>query len=99
MLYLVLVGILMRVGVFFFFFFFQAEDGIRDRNVTGVQTCALPIWGSAAWRWRIRRPAHPGRRYAAREADNSRRPSALRRRAPGRTGCPRTSATESRTVP
>src|SRR5699024_11995899 len=27
-----------------FFFFFQAEDGIRDRNVTGVQTCALPIY-------------------------------------------------------
>src|SRR5699024_11638971 len=27
-----------------YFFFFQAEDGIRDRNVTGVQTCALPIW-------------------------------------------------------
>src|SRR6266540_4357042 len=26
-----------------FFFFFQAEDGIRDRDVTGVQTCALPI--------------------------------------------------------
>src|SRR6266540_5581363 len=26
------------------FFFFQAEDGIRDRDVTGVQTCALPIW-------------------------------------------------------
>src|SRR5699024_11639226 len=26
-----------------FCFFFQAEDGIRDRNVTGVQTCALPI--------------------------------------------------------
>ena len=25
------------------FFFFQAEDGIRDRLVTGVQTCALPI--------------------------------------------------------
>src|SRR5699024_11991946 len=25
------------------FFFFQAEEGIRDRNVTGVQTCALPI--------------------------------------------------------
>jgi len=25
-----------------FFFFFQAEDGIRDRDVTGVQTCALP---------------------------------------------------------
>src|SRR5687768_18035136 len=34
--------------MFFFFFFFQAEDGIRDVAVTGVQTCALPIfiWGS-----------------------------------------------------
>src|SRR6267378_560275 len=29
--------------IFFFFFFFQAEDGIRDLYVTGVQTCALPI--------------------------------------------------------
>src|SRR5699024_11364259 len=29
-------------------FFFQAEDGIRDRNVTGVQTCALPISSSKA---------------------------------------------------
>src|SRR5690606_40169011 len=35
-------------------FFFQAEDGIRDFHVTGVQTCALPIsWGSRAL------PAHP----------------------------------------
>src|SRR5437667_1486099 len=32
----------------FFFFFFQAEDGIRDRDVTGVQTCALPISRGAA---------------------------------------------------
>src|SRR6478672_12172839 len=31
------------MGLFFFFFFFQAEDGIRDLIVTGVQTCALPI--------------------------------------------------------
>src|SRR5437867_8713587 len=35
------------------FFFFQAEDGIRDRTVTGVQTCALPIFclaiGNALW--------------------------------------------------
>src|SRR3989441_7238628 len=28
----------------FVFFFFQAEDGIRDKLVTGVQTCALPIF-------------------------------------------------------
>src|SRR2546422_6417407 len=33
------------VGVWGFFFFFQAEDGIRDVAVTGVQTCALPILG------------------------------------------------------
>src|SRR5256884_4582548 len=32
------------------FFFFQAEDGIRDVAVTGVQTCALPIYGDAARR-------------------------------------------------
>src|SRR3712207_8311712 len=31
-------------GEMFFYFFFQAEDGIRDIGVTGVQTCALPIW-------------------------------------------------------
>src|SRR5688500_20276412 len=30
------------------FFFFQAEDGIRDYKVTGVQTCALPIWSHIA---------------------------------------------------
>src|SRR5690625_6128851 len=29
--------------IVYFFFFFQAEDGIRDGHVTGVQTCALPI--------------------------------------------------------
>src|SRR5438309_9735467 len=37
--------------MYFFFFFFQAEDGIRDGTVTGVQTCALPIshlWAGVA---------------------------------------------------
>src|SRR5712675_2814519 len=39
----------MRGAFYFFFFFFQAEDGIRDVAVTGVQTCALPIaWVLAA---------------------------------------------------
>src|SRR5207245_5093126 len=40
------------VHVFIYFFFFQAEDGIRDATVTGVQTCALPILDrstSAGW--------------------------------------------------
>src|SRR5205085_8877911 len=35
-------------GFLIFFFFFQAEDGIRDLTVTGVQTCALPIFAIAA---------------------------------------------------
>src|SRR5256885_2505574 len=52
-----------------FFFFFQAEDGIRDYKVTGVQTCALPIClhrGRAARRaaGAARRDA-PGRAGAA----------------------------------
>ena len=42
-------GLFIAYNTFFFrqasfCFFFQAEDGIRDRDVTGVQTCALPIF-------------------------------------------------------
>src|SRR5437764_10784251 len=40
--------------VLFFFFFFQAEDGIRDTSVTGVQTCALPISGGIRRTERLR---------------------------------------------
>src|SRR5205823_9745241 len=44
-------------------FFFQAEDGIRDKLVTGVQTCALPILPSSEAQWhRIHIAARP-RRY------------------------------------
>src|SRR5438034_3529427 len=39
-----------RDFLFLYFFFFQAEDGIRDHCVTGVQTCALPISASEPWR-------------------------------------------------
>src|SRR6266567_7736348 len=44
--------------VILFFFFFQAEDGIRDLTVTGVQTCALPISTRDCARcvWRCSRP-------------------------------------------
>src|SRR3990170_7749241 len=42
----------------FFFFFFQAEDGIRDDLVTGVQTCALPICRQAPGA--ARPPTPPG---------------------------------------
>src|SRR5436190_17883448 len=66
---------LLSMFVLMLFFFFQAEDGIRDHCVTGVQTCALPIYlltfsrarrcRSAAtaappgWMWR-RPPARAG---------------------------------------
>src|SRR2546429_1692299 len=43
----------------FFFFFFQAEDGIRDVAVTGVQTCALPIFRGFLW-WAGWRPGTSG---------------------------------------
>src|SRR5699024_12816031 len=46
-------------------FFFQAEDGIRDRNVTGVQTCALPIYPRPAPRFDgkvLHRPERSGGR-------------------------------------
>src|SRR5688572_31646758 len=50
MLYVFLLFLFLFVYVFFIFFFFQAEDGIRDLTVTGVQTCALPIWMLASER-------------------------------------------------
>src|SRR2546423_13250735 len=40
-----------------FYFFFQAEDGIRDKLVTGVQTCALPILPTRISLVGIRRPS------------------------------------------
>src|SRR5436305_12047436 len=49
-------------GTFFFivfFFFFQAEDGIRDADVTGVQTCALPISRTGSPRTRGRSECRP----------------------------------------
>src|SRR5256885_9494493 len=42
-LFFVSVFVFIVCSCVFFFFFFQAEDGIRDYKVTGVQTCALPI--------------------------------------------------------
>src|SRR6266567_4483390 len=51
-----------------FFFFFQAEDGIRDLTVTGVQTCALPISCSSPTPGPKRQRPHP-RRYLQREHD------------------------------
>src|SRR5438309_8703359 len=44
-----------------YFFFFQAEDGIRDGTVTGVQTCALPIFRSTRCPDFWRSPCEPRR--------------------------------------
>src|SRR2546430_6322510 len=52
-----------------FFFFFQAEDGIRDLTVTGVQTCALPIFGA------LSAGARPGRPLSVSGAAAPRQPS------------------------
>src|SRR2546430_3040880 len=52
---------LAKLGVVWFVFFFQAEDGIRDLTVTGVQTCALPILTAVTGRWvRGARELQPG---------------------------------------
>src|SRR6266498_3353957 len=80
------------MGGLWFDFFFQAEDGIRDADVTGVQTCALPISGgtgaprgaggvlrSAAHRRPARAAGHPDPRRGRRlRADPDRRPDAAR---------------------
>src|SRR3989454_8856339 len=58
-----------------FFFFFQAEDGIRDYKVTGVQTCALPICVS-----RSLLPDRPGARRAGGVRRPTRRGGAARSR-------------------
>src|SRR5437879_7155960 len=59
------------------FFFFQAEDGIRDTSVTGVQTCALPIFGE-----------HIGHRHERRERGGKRdRPGARAAAAMRRREC------------
>src|SRR5207253_7461726 len=63
---------------FFFFFFFQAEDGIRDGHVTGVQTCALPI-----------SDAHRPERLPADRSRVGCRTPACRQRGPARRRVPR----------
>src|SRR5205823_8202832 len=71
------------------FFFFQAEDGIRDKLVTGVQTCALPIWRARGGTAPGDRPRCTGRR----RRDGAPRPRSARSGTPrsaGRgTACPR----------
>src|SRR5260370_20946733 len=68
------------VGVIIVYFFFQAEDGIRDSSVTGVQTCALPISARSFFshlkKWRTRKEKHEARpaRYGKKKKPFSERP-------------------------
>src|SRR3989454_4940565 len=68
-----------RIIIAFFVFFFQAEDGIRDYKVTGVQTCALPICPCSD---RPHPPSRSVRRSGSRQSRGS--PARERRRKPTR---------------
>src|SRR5207248_7592390 len=72
-----------------FFFFFQAEDGIRYRTVTGVQTCALPI-SSACPCW----PTYVPSRSVSSASTGTRTPTGPTEP----TGAPRCSRSEERRV-
>src|SRR5207253_4964022 len=63
------------------FFFFQAEDGIRDGHVTGVQTCALPISARRGSSARRGGPRATARRAARRRRGAGARGTRARRRA------------------
>src|SRR4051794_41880321 len=69
----------------YFFFFFQAEDGIRDGRVTGVQTCALPISSREACR--AVQADSCGSRRPARRSERRRRAAAGAAREIGRASC------------
>src|SRR5437016_13640802 len=79
-----------REVIYLFIFFFQAEDGIRDWSVTGVQTCALPIsrCGARSARGSVRGAgrARAGRRVARNPARRKARRGASRRSEERRVG-------------
>src|SRR2546422_11208067 len=76
----------MLCSFFFFFFFFQAEDGIRDVAVTGVQTCALPISWAFLSEWKIARKLRP-RRVSSLRSSSTVENRRLQGTAPCRPGC------------
>src|SRR5229473_6743900 len=55
------------------FFFFHAEDGIRDKLVTGVQTCALPISCTSRWAIQAQPTRSSGARWRPRRRSEERR--------------------------
>src|SRR5689334_24264310 len=93
---------LYQLHAFIFFFFFQAEDGIRDGTVTGVQTCALPILSrglSYLSLWMNRSQSAGGSRNRLPRGGRGRRPDASRRLARRAIAClPPRSRSEERRV-
>src|SRR4051794_41980819 len=77
------------VSLIILFFFFQAEDGIRDGRVTGVQTCALPICGRERGGdgGRARRPADRRGRPGGARGDEGERRGQARPLQIGRASC------------
>src|SRR5690606_40137091 len=71
---------------YIFFFFFQAEDGIRDFHVTGVQTCALPIFAHLRFASRRRSEPPPASGTTRTTRATLSRTFLLARRAASRTG-------------
>src|SRR6266498_3581226 len=69
-------------------FFFQAEDGIRDADVTGVQTCALPIFARVEPHPPCHQLGHALRCHAGSEASLGGRPAALPARVRSATWAP-----------
>src|ERR1022692_5121216 len=70
------IGRELRAKIYCRFFFFQAEDGIRDYKVTGVQTCALPISWSGGRKGNHRlsmKNTHPARKTSRRWRANPRK--------------------------
>src|SRR5437870_13359235 len=82
---------LVVLGRLVLFFFFQAEDGIRDGHVTGVQTCALPISVTASNEWLSSPRASASPTRNSRRARTSGGSASARRRASaikiGRASC------------
>src|SRR3712207_8014289 len=70
----------------YLFFFFQAEDGIRDIGVTGVQTCALPISPSPRSRQHLD-PLMPAAPHVTHRVGPNVSPKLLERRASNQTSC------------
>src|SRR5215211_6165173 len=87
------------------FFFFQAEDGIRDHCVTGVQTCALPIFGGAEelreLRFRRRSSSAIRSSWLATRSPSRRICSSIRSSTATTTSrpCPKTASASARSTP